>query len=477
MKRFAQIGRSFGSRLLGVGLLTAALLTPLAAQAQFTGSLQTITIDNVTSNWSGGIYCVGSNSYGDVLVIQNSGVLTNVGTLSIGQLASDSNNVLIVDGNGSRVINAGYQYVGNAGKNNQMVITNGAKVVVGTAVPYTSTVGAGGVTGNVVVVTGPNSLWDVRILSVGAAGSANGNQVRISNGGTVIARETGYPSSIGTDGNSNTLVVSDSGSFLYAYYTLCVGRGSAGPQYSFGNLLSITNDGTVSLPGSGGLIIGTSSNAGNVVRIDGGNLWVTNSTGQQYIDVRSGGTLTINSGKVIADKLYLTNANASSLQFNGGSLAVSSTVASNGTSFVVGNGSAAAMLSLVGGTHSFSNGLVIAPNASLALGGTNAIRQVTINGNVTWQTGGALDLDFIGTTNDYAQVNGTVTVPTVGTLRLRALDASTRAPITVLQATQIIGETIGWPTSNANGVEYKLYVSGNQLVLRPPPYGTVITVR
>jgi len=143
----------------------------------------------------------------------------------------------------------------------------------------------------------------------------------------------------------------------------------------------------------------------------------------------------LNSGVANLTSLLATNGANSALIFNGGTLTLQSTTFSNGAACVVGNGASAATLALQGGVHSFANGLTIAANAALAIGGTNAIGSATVNGNLTLQSGAVLDCDFNATTNDWVVVNGTVALPALATLRLRALDASTRHPIPVLQAT------------------------------------------
>jgi len=464
-------------------IVCAVLVLAVGAQAQFTASYQTNIIDGVTNSWTGENYYIGNNFDGDALLIQNDGGLTNISNLYIGNLASDSDNLLVVDGADSVLNNVGYQYVGYDGDNNQMIITNGGTVRVATTVPYTSMMGNNG-QGNVAIVTGSNSLWDVRILTMGSS-HGHGNLLRIVDGGRVVAKSSGNLSAIGMNANNNTIEVSDPGSSLDCLGGLYVGRGHAGPVYASGNVLSITNGGTANISKS--LIIGNSTNAGNMVCVDGGNLLVTISTTRdRYISIPHG-TLKINSGNVTADKLllevYISTANPSSLQFNGGNLSVRNTVANNESPFVVGNGDSAAVLNLISessivGSHSFSNELVIANNATLSIGGTNVIREVTINGDMTLHTGAILDFDFNQTTTDYAQVNGTVTLPKIGTLQLRALDTSTRFPLTVLEATQIIGKPSGWPVVTVNDQNYKMYVDENQLVLDSPRplTGTVIVI-
>jgi hypothetical protein len=75
------------------------------------------------------------------------------------------------------------------------------------------------------------------------------------------------------------------------------------------------------------------------------------------------------------DRLLVPQS-AGQLVFSGGTLRTKGSVVSNGLPFVVGDGNNAATLELLGGTHSFANGLVISSNATLKGCGT-------IIGNVT----------------------------------------------------------------------------------------------
>lgn len=103
------------------------------AQAQYTANFQTNIISGVTSNWSGN-YIVGSNTFADVLLIQNGGVLSD-GTGYVGyNPGSSSNSVRVVSGGvwENTVLFVGYQ-----GSSNSLVIAGGlvsaTNLVVGAA--------------------------------------------------------------------------------------------------------------------------------------------------------------------------------------------------------------------------------------------------------------------------------------------------------------------------------------------------------
>lgn len=65
---------SFGRAVLGAVGCFVILAAP--ARAQYTDDYQTNTISGVTSNWAGN-YLVGSNTFADVLLVQDGGVLSN----------------------------------------------------------------------------------------------------------------------------------------------------------------------------------------------------------------------------------------------------------------------------------------------------------------------------------------------------------------------------------------------------------------
>ena len=114
-----------GGRVSGLAvlLLCALCVSVVQCEAQYTADYQTNIISGVTSNWAGD-YFVGSNTFADVLLIQNSGVLSN-GYGYLGYEVSSSNNSVLVTGTGSVWSNGSDLYVGYSGAGNSLVISNG----------------------------------------------------------------------------------------------------------------------------------------------------------------------------------------------------------------------------------------------------------------------------------------------------------------------------------------------------------------
>jgi subtilase-type serine protease len=173
----------------------------------------------------------------------------------------------------------------------------------------------------------------------------------------------------------------------------------------------------------------------------GGLLVVTNSGGTATFKVGANGrgTFTLIGGSIMADNFFANNGASSTFNFNGGTLNTRSTTVSNGSPFIVGNGTSSATLNLLGGTHSFANGLTISSNAvlsgkgsiqgGLTLAGTlapgNSPGVVTNFGNLTMQSSGTLDMQLGGTAQgteyDFMRdIGGTVTFD--GMLRLSFID-------------------------------------------------------
>ncbi|MBI5686229.1 MAG: hypothetical protein HZC54_14245 [Verrucomicrobia bacterium] len=390
----------------------------------------TLTVSGATLNSSLTIGNTGSFSQ---LTIANGGVVAGSGGI-IGNSAISSNNAVFVTGTGSLWSNSGSLWIGVSGSYNSLVITNGAGVIC-----TTGQVGGGWRdlfqdvrgTNNSVIVSGPGSLWsNVSALFIGSGGG-DGNYLKISDGGTVVS-ENGR---IGTQsGNNNSVLVTGPGSVWRNGGTIQVGEwrsGSlnienggtvtaanvmAGTSFSplsdssinvSGGNLYVTNDvqsgllemcaGTITL-NSGTLIandvalginsLGSRGPFGSL-NINGGNLYVTNADKSGLLEVRNG-SITINSGTVTVDQLITsTNAWLSQVNFNGGLLRSANTYISNGPAIVVppplhsltiGDGVQSATFQMLGGEHSFGNGLFINTNASLT--GTGAITGSITNAGV-----------------------------------------------------------------------------------------------
>ena len=114
---------------------------------------------------------------------------------------------------------------------------------------------------------------------------------------------------------------------------------------------------------SSNFLLGNESFSKGRVIMEGGQLFVTNQASTASLTLTSG-SFTMNGGETAVDKLVMTNA-AGSLVMNSGTLSSAGTVVSNGRPFVIGDGTKPARLTLRGGTHTFVNGLVISPHATL----------------------------------------------------------------------------------------------------------------
>jgi T5SS/PEP-CTERM-associated repeat protein len=272
-----------------IAILIGALglsLTP-TARAQYTNNFQDTIISGATSNWSGS-YIVGSNTFADILFVQNGGVLAD-GNGYLGYDASGSNNVAAVIDSGSVWSNAGSLYIGNAGANNFLWIADGGAVVGSNSfVGYTGT-------NNEVLVDGPGSVWSNNgDLTVGYNGSSNA--LTITGGATVYNNNGhigfGYPNDPYESGN-NVVIVSGNGSVWSNSGGLSIGFVNLnGGGSDYGNALTITNGGAVYSAGSG---------AGNsfVVVTGNGSIW-NNSGGLAVSGYPSASTrLTIADGGVV----------------------------------------------------------------------------------------------------------------------------------------------------------------------------------
>ncbi|MCG3148051.1 MAG: hypothetical protein PCFJNLEI_01493 [Verrucomicrobiae bacterium] len=120
----------------------------------------------------------------------------------------------------------------------------------------------------------------------------------------------------------------------------------------------------------------------------GSDLVVTNHFDTGVIDIRKAQLILSSGTAVRADVLRVTQTGGW-LVFNGGTLATERTTVTNGTAFTVGDGISAATFILLGGVHSFADGLRVR-NAAVVTGCG------TITGPVTIEAGGTLLADCGG---------------------------------------------------------------------------------
>lgn len=229
-------------------------------------------------------------------------------------------------------------------------------------------------------LTVSNSVALLNNVSVARHDGSLGNLTVLTNGFVGCSDDL----SIGRFSGANGTVVVAGGQLIVTNHPIWVGREGVGQLNAFDGLVQAeslhvavvptnTARGTVNLYGgtvliSSNAILGDASISTGQVFMAAGDLVVTNDSNSANLMVASG-DLTVNGGTITADNLLLTNL-AGQLPFNGGTLRTKSTRVSNGLPFVVGDGTKAATLHLLGGTHSFADGLIISSNSTLTGCGT-----------------------------------------------------------------------------------------------------------
>ncbi|MBI5820984.1 MAG: hypothetical protein HZA88_18595, partial [Verrucomicrobia bacterium] len=433
---------------------------------------QVIGIGSVWSN-SVNLYVGHTGSFNNLTIADGGQVFNQTGR--IGNIVAARNNTALVTGSGSLWANNGSLYIGNFGSANSLKISSGGQVQ-----NSESYIGYGSASSNnAVLVTGSGSAWSNNAVHVGVYGSSNsltiadGGQVvgwrgyinlyaaasnnsalvtgagslwtntgsmfvgmaggqgnlTIANGGRVV-NWLGYLGHDSTSSN-NTALVTDAGSLWRSTADLDVGLDGGG------NYLTVSNSGTVA---ANNIYVGFRlPSTGNVLTVSGGNLLATNATANSILEVRNG-TFNFNSGTVTVNRLLATNFANSVVNFNGGTLNSGGSTFNNGSIFQVGNGTGTANLHLLGGTHSFANGLFVNTNGWLT--GTGAITGVitnagsiapgdspgilTVSGDLTLLTNSLLAMELAGTNNGlYDQINLDGTFTFGGALTLSLLDGFT----------------------------------------------------
>ncbi|HPA20730.1 MAG TPA: autotransporter-associated beta strand repeat-containing protein [Verrucomicrobiae bacterium] len=132
--------------------------------------------------------------------------------------------------------------------------------------------------------------------------------------------------------------------------------------------------------GSGVLTFDRSNYYTGTTTVRGGLLQIAGShIGGGLYSIENGGGLVISNGIVVADQLLATNGASAVVAFDSGALTVRSSTISNGRQFRVGNGTQSATMSLLGGTSTFADGLVVT-NLSVLNGNGQIVGNVAVKG-------------------------------------------------------------------------------------------------
>jgi T5SS/PEP-CTERM-associated repeat protein len=304
-------------------IIDGDLLIPAAFVGGNVGSTSnTVVVTGGGSVWSNnGPIKIGYEGSGNSLVIAEGGRVFG-STCFVGNYGS-SNNTASVTGTGSVLVSD--LYVGYFAAGNNLIVTNGGQV--------SSLIGqVGGMGNNGALVSGPGSAWSIgNGISVGGG---SGNSLVVSNGGgvadtygsvdfrsnQVVVTGTGssWSNSVrgyvgsSTSSSNNSVRVADSGicwnGVLHVGY-----QGSSNSLVVDGGLVSATN-----------LVVGFAAiTCDNFVRLDSGNVVVTNANTNAVLEVRRGEFI-LNNGNLRADRLVITNACSRFIR-NGGTLSITTT--------------------------------------------------------------------------------------------------------------------------------------------------------
>ncbi len=427
-----------------LGVLLMALFLPILVRAQLVADGQTNILSGVVSNVSQVI--VGTNGSFTLLLVTNGSVLTITNGLSgvlIGGGSAESNRLIVT---GSQLLGPEV-VVGGSGSGNELDILNGGIVSGFGRIGFDP-----GANSNLVLVSGSGSAWtndengeasvvvgDVgsfntlvvsnggQVFSGGgafsgisvsaASGSSNNSAIVTGSGSLWSAASTVFNLGGNNNTSSNSLLVTDSGTFTGTIFYV-------GFEGNY-NQLTVSNSGVVSV---GNLYVGYSPTSGKgSATIDGGTLVVSN-----VANLYTGSPLTLNSGLFAASSL--TCFSGGQLIFNGGTLQSGSTSYGGTAPFVVGDGTDTATYTMLGGGHSF-RGLVISSNAVLngsgtitaivsvnnggtIAPGTNNLATIVLNGALTLNPGSTTLMNLNASDSTSDTITGMSNLVYGGTLQL-----------------------------------------------------------
>lgn len=361
---------------------------------------------------------VGEGGSGNRLVVLDGGTVVANGPSTVGDLSGANNNTVLVSGSGSSMEIAHAMYVGNYGANNQMTVSNGARVS-----SVDTRVGAHvGANNNAILISGAGSTWAIeQNLYVGSNASTKGSgRVVVTDGGTLQAEGmvagfggSGVISNIGgvfqfalaepnlTDnGYGNIVMTNGTMSFINVpnASVLVAGTGFTNIQFQ-GNNRFMLNSSTLGA-GLASYTFDSVANTSNPMNYQALILSGTNSLWQSTdLTIGAGGSLNANASATVSVSGKLKNlgvalfsnqhtvANGSLYSSWGGAMNqfVKGLVVASGGSFEVTNGSStvdgtitnAGMMSVVGASATYL-GNVVNLGAYVSDPSTN-----TFNGNFT----------------------------------------------------------------------------------------------
>ncbi len=236
---------------------------------------------------------VGLNGRGNQLVVSNGATAFDEAGV-IGYTNSSFGNVAVVDGTGSTWSNTLNLFVGYVGAGNQLIVTNGGTVYSPNS--YLGTFAFS--SNNSVIVTGTGSLWVTTTeFDIGDEGS--GNSFTIKDGGVAIGGASlgNFPGS-----SNNTALVTGASSVWSNIINGVLIRGVAVGGNGCGNSMTISNGGVV--VGLGLVGASTSSSNNSLIVTGTGSTWTNPVSYQFYVgDQSRSNTMQITSGGTVFDSV------------------------------------------------------------------------------------------------------------------------------------------------------------------------------
>ncbi|MBM3881760.1 MAG: hypothetical protein FJ387_18885, partial [Verrucomicrobia bacterium] len=315
------------------------------------------------------------------ILLVTDGAILRTPQAFLGRAPGADNNTAIVNGPGSVWVAGQHVELGFYGKENQVVVTNEARLEC-----RRLTIGVGSNTAahNRLAIGGRGSTCEIGELWLGEYGASN--QLWVLNGARLRTGLVFF--NRGTGGTDNAALVSGLESEWRAGH---IDMGGINPE------LTVFNGGLVSCDtsridlyakatiGGGGsmwqvttnLTITGPSSSNKLVRIEpGGTLAVTNGSGTALLDLRAHHLL-IAGGRVVADNVVVTGRNAAALELAAGVLSVRNLTAADARFLVLGGGGAAARIVLQDGTIDVASAFQI--NSDVVFTGTGTLAHAATN--------------------------------------------------------------------------------------------------
>ena len=324
---------SFSRFVVSNGARAENNLGSLAPNGQSSNNLALVTGNG--SLWSNRTdVIVGWFGRDNQMVVSDGGRVVNVAGGTIGSQASAPGNVATVTGNGS-IWNAGSALtVGYLGANNRLVVEAGGRVDCGTG-----RVGYNTGSDNLALVTGAGSSWSNISLEIGGFGP--NNQLIVSNGASVVAAVDGF---LGHDpgASNNVALVTGAGSMWTIGDGLLVG-------YQEGRNQLVVSNGAVVADRIGHLGYFSIANNNVAVVTGAGSVWSSGLSLNVGFD-GSGNRLDVSNGGVV----FASNA----VQVGATSLSANNRVVVNGGTLRAANAAGTSVLDVRRGTNVLIAGLI-----------------------------------------------------------------------------------------------------------------------